>query len=246
MATSDSAFVDRRFQAPCTARVDCKLNVRTRPSVQAERVRRLEPGAQVEVDRSVRGDNVLGSDLWYGVAGCAEFFWSGGVSLRDMPAAAPVAERLDPAIETLGLAGAARAAAYALKAVHPSVIFTSGRRNKVEQARAMAGNVMQNRQWIEQTYAFSALRTQCQQWVNQNPEKTTQAEIADGLLSIFDAADDAALGRFSKHLSGQAFDVQPVEEEPQASSIKASIEALPGLQTFLDKEGGLVRWHAQF
>ena len=69
-------------------------------------------------------------------------------------------------------------------------------------------------------------------------------DIADGLLAIFAAADDAGLGRFSKHLSGEAFDVQPVEKD--ADAIKKTIRGLPGLDKFLDTEGGLVRWHAQF
>lgn len=153
---------------------------------------------------------------------------------------------LDPAIEALELADNARSAAYALKRAHPSIVFTSGRRNKADQARAMAGNVAKNRQWIVQTYKASALRARCQQWVDEHPEKVSAADIAAGLLSVFDGADDAALGGFSKHLSGEAFDVQPVLQEPQASAIKATIRALPGLQLFLDKEGGLVRWHAQF
>jgi hypothetical protein len=108
----------------------------------------------------------------------------------------------------------------------------------------MASNVVNNRKWIEQTYAPSVLRTKCQEWVDKNPDKKTQAEIAEGLLSVFDAAPNADLGRFSKHLSGEAFDVQPVEKNAEA--IKATIRSLPGLVKFLDKEGGLVRWHVQF
>ena len=54
----------------------------------------------------------------------------------------------------------------------------------------------------------------------------------------------AELGSFSRHLSGLAFDVQPVTED--ADAIKKSIRALAGLDKFLEMEGGLVRWHAQF
>jgi len=150
----------------------------------------------------------------------------------------------DAEIEALDLAPTARTAAYALKKAHPSVKFTSGRRNKEDQARAMAGNVAKNRKWIEETYANSPLRKKCQDWVNGNPKKTTQAEIAEGLLSVFNAATDDDLGKFSKHLSGMAFDVQPVTED--AEKIKATIRSLSGLDKFLDTEGGLVRWHAQF
>jgi hypothetical protein len=38
--------------------------------------------------------------------------------------------------------------------------------------------------------------------------------------------------------------VQPVETD--ADAIKKSIRELEGIGKFLEKEGGLVRWHAQF
>lgn len=158
-------------------------------------------------------------------------------------AASPTVEN-DAEIEALDLAPTARKAAYALKKAHPSVKFTSGRRSKADQARAMAGNVVKNRKWIEQTYKDSPLRKKCQDWVNDNTDKKTQAEIAQGLLSVLDAATDEELGNFSKHLSGMAFDVQPVDKDAEA--IKTTIRGLSGLDKFLDTEGGLVRWHAQF
>ena len=159
-------------------------------------------------------------------------------------AAATAAIENDADIDALDLAPTARAAAYALKKAHPSVKFTSGRRGKEDQARAMASNVVKNRKWIEQTYANSPLRKKCQDWVDTNTAKTTQADITQGLLSVFDASTDAELGKFSKHLAGMAFDVQPVEHD--AEKIKKTIRGLSGLDKFLDTEGGLVRWHAQF
>ncbi|HEU4374571.1 MAG TPA: hypothetical protein VFS02_13820 [Telluria sp.] len=150
----------------------------------------------------------------------------------------------DPAIEALQLAPIARAAAYALKRAHPAVTFTSGRRNKQDQARAMASNVARNRRWIAQTYLASPLCSKCQDWVDAYPERTTWQEISAGLLSVLERASDADLARFSFHLAGLAFDVQPVSVE--AERIKATIRQLPGLDKFLDNEGGLVRWHAQF
>jgi len=157
--------------------------------------------------------------------------------------AAPKTEN-DPAIEALDLTETARKAAYALKKAHASVVFTSGRRDKADQARAMAGNVVENRDWIEETYAKTDLRDKCQKWVDDNPEKKTKDEIAAGLESVLDAATDAQLGTLSKHLSGEAFDVQPVEND--ADAIKKAMRALEGLGKFLESEGGLVRWHAQF
>lgn len=160
------------------------------------------------------------------------------------PAAAAPAEQNDPAIEALDLAPTARKAAYSLKSAHPAIAFTSGRRSKADQARAMAGNVVKNRKWIEQTYLDSPLRKRCQDWVDANAGKTKAEEIAAGLLSVFEASTDAELGAFSKHLSGAAFDVQPVDQD--AEEIKKTIRGLAGLDKFLDMEGGLVRWHAQF
>lgn len=153
-------------------------------------------------------------------------------------------QEIDTGIEALDLAPVAKAAAYELKRLHPAVVFTSGRRDKVGQARAMASNVVRNRQWIVQTYLASEVCSACQKWVNDHPEATTQMQIQDGLASVFNSLTDAQLGRISKHLSGEAFDVQPVIQD--ADAIKASIRGLQGLEKFLDKEGGLVRWHAQF
>ena len=150
----------------------------------------------------------------------------------------------DPLIEALNLSATARAAAYLLKKTHPSIKFTSGRRSAEDQARAMAGNVVNNRKWIEQTYRKTDISTKCQKWVDDNPDKITKLDIQAGLISVFNSVSAAELGQMSRHLSGDAFDVQPVEEN--ADAIKQTIRKLPGLQLFLDREGGLVRWHAQF
>lgn len=149
----------------------------------------------------------------------------------------------DPAIEKLQLADIARAAAYKLKATHPGVRFTSGRRTLIRQAEAMAENVAEKRDWIEKTYSASTLRSQCQDWVDSHATITKPSDIAAGFLEIFKHATTEDLNRFSKHLSGMAFDVKPMPGSPQ---IVATIQALPGLKKFLQKEGGLVRWHAEF
>lgn len=170
--------------------------------------------------------------------------FAGALPERAAPVPATVALYTDPEIEALNLASVARKAAYALKKAHPSVRFTSGRRDKADQARAMAANVAKNRKWIEQTYARTSLRTRCQAWLDKNPDKTATDEIAAGLLTVLEAASNRELGYLSKHLSGEAFDVQPVQTDVEA--IKKTIRGLPGLDRFLDTEGGLVRWHAQF
>lgn len=150
----------------------------------------------------------------------------------------------DAEIEGLDLADTAKQAAYELKKKHPTVSFTSGRRNKAEQAGAMAGNVVLNRNWISETYASSTASEKCQKWVDDNKDKKTAIEISAGLLSVLNGLTDAQLSGLSKHLSGEAFDVQPVTDG--ADAIKTTIQGLTGLSRFLEKEGGLVRWHAQF
>lgn len=159
-------------------------------------------------------------------------------------AAKAVPDTIDSDIEVLDLAETAKKAAYSLKKAHPAVVFTSGRRDKNGQASAMASNVVKNRKWIAETYASTEASKACQKWVDDNPKVTTQTDIAAGLLTVLDSLTDSQLGALSKHLSGEAFDVQPVEKD--ADKIKETIRGLTGLNKFLEKEGGLVRWHAQF
>ena len=159
-------------------------------------------------------------------------------------AAAAAGGETNPEIEALDLRGNARKGAYALKKAHPAVKFTSGRRDKASQASAMASNVVKKRTWIEGTYVPTSVSKACQKWVDDNPDKTTKEEISAGLLSVLNEFTDAQLAVLSKHLSGDAFDVQPVETD--ADAIKTTIRGLDKLHKFLEKEDGLVRWHAQF
>jgi hypothetical protein len=169
----------------------------------------------------------------------------GGAATATSDTKAAEAAATDAEIEALDLSATAKAAAYDLKKKHPSVSFTSGRRDKAEQASAMASNVQLNANWIKETYAASAARDACQKWVDDNiKDKKTKDQIAQGLKNVLDGLTDAQLAQLSKHLSGDAFDVQPVEKD--ADAIKKSIRGLTGLGKFLEMEGGLVRWHAQF
>jgi len=157
-----------------------------------------------------------------------------------MPDLSPTEEA---AIEALHLEQVARDAAKILKSKHPNIIFTSGRRTIAQQAHAMAVNIVGsgNRQWIAQTYLAGA---KLQHWIDQHPEAKTVDQITAGLTSVMNGMTDVERGRLSKHLSGQAFDVQPVTQN--AAAIQADINNLPGKTKFLTKEGGLVRWHVQF
>ncbi len=152
---------------------------------------------------------------------------------------------MSDAVDRLNLAPSARAAALALLAKHPDVVFTSGRRGLADQAQAMASNIVLNRRWIAETYRATAERDQLQAWVDANPEATTRDGIAAGLLAIMETWGDAQRARLSRHFAGLAFDVRPVGGG-DGEAIKVTIRGLPGLVKFLEREGGLVRWHAEF
>lgn len=165
--------------------------------------------------------------------------------LRSAAAFAKRAPGVTDQLAKLNLAKVAEDAAILLAVKHPAVRFTSGRRGVIDQARAMSQNVVKNRQWIAKTYTPTAESQRLQLWVSRNPQADTAGEIQAGLAAIMAGWTDAEKGNLSKHFSGEAFDVQPISG-PAGTAIKASIRKLPGLAKFLEKEGGLVRWHAQF
>jgi hypothetical protein len=147
------------------------------------------------------------------------------------------------AIADLGLVDYAQAAAAALLAAHPNVVFTSGRRSVKQQADAMAGNIVENRRYIEQTYASNPESMSLQEWVDEHPDAVTQAAISTGLEGIMSIWTDNQKKTLSLHFSGQAFDVQPVDD---GGAIEDTIKSLPNLKHFFESRGGLTRWHADF
>jgi hypothetical protein len=149
----------------------------------------------------------------------------------------------DPAIEGLNLTDNARAAAYALKAQFPTVKFTSGRRTLGDQARAMSQNVVANRNWIRATYKPGPACSACQAWVDANPAAASAAAIEAGLLSTLNGLPPPQAFALSLHLTGRAFDILPAGN---AAPIRAALQAMPGFVQFLEQEGGLIRWHAEF
>ncbi len=148
-------------------------------------------------------------------------------------------------IGSLNLSPKAKKGAELLLKEYPDIVFTSGRRDLAGQARAMAGNVVKKRDWIEKTYKSNDASKACQKWVDDHPEAKTQKEIAAGLLETLKALGPKA-GQMSRHLSGDAFDIQPVKDKDKAEAIKKSIKELPDMKQFLDKEGGLEIWHVGF
>lgn len=149
-------------------------------------------------------------------------------------------------VAELNLIEPAKTGAQTLRDTHPDeVVFLSGRRTVASQAEAMAENVLLNRKWIEETYAPSSQRTALRKWVNDHPEAVTKADIAAGLASVMAPWSDDDKLKISRHLAGLAFDLKPVAGA-NGVTVKKTIADLPNLRRFLDTEGGLVRWHAEF
>lgn len=148
----------------------------------------------------------------------------------------------DPIVKSLS--STAQAAAISLKEKYPSVVFTSGKRNIMDQARVMADNIVStgNRKWIEKTYAPSSAITKLQDWVDNHPEATSSTDITNGLFLAMQTMPLAEQALISKHLSGDAFDIQPSSDGNMLNTIKS----LPGLTKFIENESGVYVWHAQF
>ena len=149
-------------------------------------------------------------------------------------------------IEDLGLGATAKAAAQSLLNQFPlDVKFTSGKRSIERQAAAMAPNVLKNRKWIQQTYKDTPERAALQKWVDDNPSATTAEKISVGLMGVMNSWNETQQRNFSRHITGDAFDIQPVAGT-QGDKIKQAIAKLPKLNWHTFEEGGLEIWHAQF
>jgi hypothetical protein len=146
-------------------------------------------------------------------------------------------------VSSLGLSATAKKAADELLKAYPDLEIISGKRDLSEQANAMAGNVVKTRDYIKNTYASSDASKACQKWVDDHPDAKSQKDIAAGLLETLKGLGGKA-GQISKHLTGDAFDVRPVTKD--ADAIKKTIKGLSGVKKFLEKEGGLTIWHAEF
>lgn len=146
-------------------------------------------------------------------------------------------------VTQLGLRGSALQAALEYEHKYPDAVFTSGRRQIADQARAMGQNTVLNRKWIVQTYKSSVGARACQAWVDTNPLATTASQLAAGIEGTLKTLSDSDLALLSCHLSGDAFDVQPDGDFDKDEFLKALAVKYGG--KFLEKEGGLRRRHWQ-
>ncbi len=150
---------------------------------------------------------------------------------------------------------AARAAGLVL-AAHPTVCFTSGRRDARGQARAMAQNVIRfGPAWLKDTYRDPRMVSMLMSYTEEHPEQAEDVGLlADGYYETLMDVYAGQLARFP-HLRGDAFDIAwprlPTGkiDRPAGEAICRTIETLPvelGLHLILKKEGKLDVIHAEF
>lgn len=162
-------------------------------------------------------------------------------------------------IEELQCAPNATRAAVLTQAAFPWILFTSGRRDPLNQARVMAKNLADDRTWMQVTYRPGPHLTVLQDWLDANPDQRTAEQLGHGLYDVMLAMDPAVLRRLSRHFTGDAWDAQwprtpgPegswVENDPLGFAVRDFILALPvelGVEKVLTKEGTLKILHAQF
>jgi hypothetical protein len=150
---------------------------------------------------------------------------------------------------------AAKAAQLVMK-IHPHVVFTSGRRDFVDQARVMANNVVHyGPAWLKDTYKDAKMVRALMTYVEEHPEGAKNLQfLTSGFHKELTTYFPELLLKFP-HVKGDAFDIQwPRLDNGQIDSAQGevicnTILSLPielGLQLLLKKEGKLDVIHAQF
>lgn len=139
---------------------------------------------------------------------------------------------------------------------HPTINFTSGRRDVKDQARAMAANTIRyGVGWLGETYKNQEMVHHLEQWMEQNLEKTASiGAMSEGFYQTLVSTQMGQLAQFP-HCRGDAFDMACPTfasgqiDEYETTRIKCTIETLPvslGLQLILTREGQHRVIHAQF
>jgi len=137
--------------------------------------------------------------------------------------------------------------------------LTSGKRTISEQALAMAKNVVKDRErlrkldpytvrpskWIVNTYNTARIANECQDWVDRHPD-APESTMANAFCMVIAAFPPDEQRRLSRHLTGEALDVEPMtgaRGEELMNALKDWAVRKGG--RFLTREGALVVWHWQ-
>lgn len=150
---------------------------------------------------------------------------------------------------------AAKAAALVLR-IHPEAVFTSGKRDVLDQARAMATNVVRyGPVWLNDTYKNKAIVKVLMTYTEEHKEAASSvALLSQGFYNELMEHFSGHLMQFP-HVRGDAFDIAwpklqgGMIDQIAGERICKTIEALPGefgLELLLRKEGEHRVIHAQF
>lgn len=159
-------------------------------------------------------------------------------------------------IDEMHLSTNARRAAQLVFVKHPTVLFTSGRRDARDQARAMAENTIRyGTDWLGQTYKNQAMVAALVHWTHTHLDSAASVTLmTDGFYQTLVNDQAGQLTQFP-HCRGDAFDIQCPRfvdgriNEEETSRIRHTIETVPmalGLQLILTREGQHRVIHAQF
>lgn len=152
-------------------------------------------------------------------------------------------------IDQLNLAPNARKGAIWAKQRHPTLVFTSGRRDVRDQARVMAQNcVRYGREWLWETYKQTRIIRTLSRWLDQHPDAVAAPQIAEGFYEALLAHHAGELATLSRHLTGDAWDAQwPGEEgDAIAKDIEMNMPAEYFLEKIITQEGRHRVIHCQF
>ena len=160
-------------------------------------------------------------------------------------------------IQELRLSPTAERAARLVLERHPDAVFTSGRRDLMDQARAMAQNAVAfGATWLNDTYKNKRIVNHLMTYMEENPEHCRDAKVLGH--HFYEQLQEHFAGEYAKfpHLRGDAFDIRyprlknGLYNRPDGDKIMATIRALPEhgipLEWVTDQEGRLVVIHAQF
>lgn len=153
-------------------------------------------------------------------------------------------------IAQMKLSPNARKGAEWVRSRHPGIVFTSGRRDPLDQSRVMAENTVKyGRNWILKTYKPSPIIDTLCDWLDQNPSKRDAKLITHGFYECLLACHSGHLTKLSKHLTGDAWDAAwPGDElgKQICADMQINMPVEYYLDKIIDREGGLKIIHAQF
>ena len=161
-------------------------------------------------------------------------------------------------IQEMRLSPFTEQAALIIKKLHPEAVFTSGRRDIMDQARVMAYNAIRyGSGWLDSTYKDKRIVNCLMTHMEENPEQCSDPKVL--AHAFYEQLQENFAGDLMKfpHVRGDAFDIawpklgNGLIDRASGELICKTIERLPidfdiPLDLLLRKEGKLDVIHAQF